>query len=178
MVDAIAALQKAFVPVSPVSLKIFGCTTSPLACTGGVITNAPTNTTNYASTYPNTNRTDNGIGKIDYHINSNHTVNYTLYRSIYNGQGQDFPQVNPVWLNAFPENAWTTSGNWIWTASSAWVNEFRVGFSQAYACLCGIDNKLADGQGWPLDTGVTSIPGFPGGRHSWFWPNPVGRAAD
>jgi hypothetical protein len=91
-----------------------------------------------------TNRTDNGIGKVDYHINSKHTVNYTLYRSIYTGQGEDFPQVNPVWLNAFPENAWTTSGNWIWTASSAWVNEFRVGFSQAYACLCGIDNKLAD----------------------------------
>ena len=161
MVDAIAALQKANVPVSPVSLKIFGCTTSPLACTGGVITNAPTNTTNYASNYPNTNRTDNGIGKIDYRISDKHTVNYTLYRSIYQGSGEDFPQVNPVWINAFPSDAWTTSGNWIWTANSAWVNEFRVGFSQAYSCLCGIDNKLADGQGWPLNTGVTSIPGFP-----------------
>jgi hypothetical protein len=104
MVDAINALQNAGVPVSPVSLKIFGCTAGAAPnCTGGVITNALTNSINYPSTYPNTNVTDNGIGKVDYHINSKHTVNYTLYRSIYTGQGEDFPQVNPVWLNAFPK---------------------------------------------------------------------------
>jgi Carboxypeptidase regulatory-like domain/TonB dependent receptor len=161
MVDAINALTKAGVPLSPVSLKIFGCTTGPTACTGGVITNALTNSVNYASNYPNTNDSHNGIGKIDYRINDRHSVNGMLFRSVYSATGQDFPQVNPVWLNAFPQDAWTISGNWIWSASSSLVNEFRVGFNQAYACLCGLDNKLADGQGWPINTGVTSIPGFP-----------------
>jgi hypothetical protein len=161
MVDAISALTKAGVPLSPVSLKIFGCTTGPIACTGGVITNALTNSVSYSSTYPNTNDSHNGIGKIDYRINDKHSVNGVLYRSVYSATGQDFPQVNPVWLNAFPQDAWTTSANWIWTPNSSLVNEARFGFNQAYACLCGIDNKLADGQGWPINTGITSVGGFP-----------------
>ena len=163
MVDAIAALQKAGVPLSPVSLKLLGCTTAPLACTGGLITNAPTNGTTYPSTYPNENRSDNGIGKLDYHINSKHLVNYMLYRSVYSATGEDFPQVNAAWINTFPQDAWTSSGNWIWTATSSLVNEFRVGFSQAFACLCGLDNKFADGQGYPLNTGITgaAAAGFP-----------------
>jgi hypothetical protein len=161
MVDAISALMKAGVPLSPASLKILGCTTGPIACNGGVITNAPANSVNYSSTYPNTNDSHNGIGKIDYHINSKHTITGMLYRSVYSATGQDFPQVNPLWLNSFPQDAWTTSGNWIWTVSPSLVNESRFGFNQAYACLCGIDNKLADGQGWPINTGITTSTGFP-----------------
>src|SRR3989475_4375740 len=58
MVDAINALQTAGVPLSPVSLKLFGCTTGPVACTGGLIQNAPANTTGYLSAFPNNNTSD------------------------------------------------------------------------------------------------------------------------
>ena len=67
MVDAIKALQKAGVPVSPVSLNLLGCTvwhvTTASTCTGGLIQGAHPNTTNYTSTFPNTNISDNGSRK-------------------------------------------------------------------------------------------------------------------
>src|SRR4029077_4747531 len=45
MVDALNALQARGVPISPVSLKLFGCTpAAPYSCTGGLIQNAPSNT--------------------------------------------------------------------------------------------------------------------------------------
>src|ERR1700674_3720068 len=40
MVDAITALQAATVPLSPVSLKLLGCTPGPVACTGGLLQGA------------------------------------------------------------------------------------------------------------------------------------------
>jgi hypothetical protein len=81
MVDAITAIQKAggtalcgstsgTACLSSASLNLLGCTGTPSAvgsysCTGGLILNAPSNTTSYASTFPNVNRSDNGITKID-----------------------------------------------------------------------------------------------------------------
>src|SRR4029077_12180961 len=68
MVDAIVALQKAGVKVSPVSLAIVGCPTGTLTtasmCTGGLIQGASPNTTTYNSGFPNTNQSDNGVGKL------------------------------------------------------------------------------------------------------------------
>src|ERR1700674_149420 len=61
MVDAISALQTANVPVSQVSLNLLGCTTVPTtSCTGGLIFHANANNTNYTSTFPNVNSSDNG----------------------------------------------------------------------------------------------------------------------
>jgi len=158
MVDAISALEAHNVPVSPLSLKILGCTAGAApTCTGGYIQNAPSNTTQYLSTLPNTNTSDNGITKIDYHINSKHMINGMLYKSSYASTGEDFPMVNAAWGNTVLEPAWTTSGNWIWTASSSVVNDFRVGFF----FLPNDTGILADGKGYPINTGITSTGGFP-----------------
>src|SRR5260370_16456323 len=69
MVDAIAALQGAGVAVSPVSLKLAGCTAggSP-ACTGGLFPNSGASNS-FLSTFPTANQSDNGVAKIDYHPN-------------------------------------------------------------------------------------------------------------
>src|SRR5258708_36942700 len=103
MVDAIKALQAAGVTPSPVSLKLLGCTTAPLACTGGLIAAATANSTSWTSTYPNTNTSNNGVAKIDYNINSKHRVNGMIYAGRYQGNGQDFPQVNVLFTNNFPK---------------------------------------------------------------------------
>jgi hypothetical protein len=69
MVDAIIALQAAGVPVSPVSLALTGCPKGTLTtasrCTGGQYTGANATSTNFLSTFPNTNISDNGVAKID-----------------------------------------------------------------------------------------------------------------
>jgi opacity protein-like surface antigen len=166
MVDAIIALQNAGVPVSPLSKKLLGCPSGTLTasstCTGGYIQGAQPNTTTYLSTFPNTNTSDNGIAKIDYRISDKHMINGMIYKGTYNAVGEDFPQVNPIWENSFPEYAWTVSGNWIWTASSRVVNEFRTGYNRSQLALLPRDTAtLADGKGYPINTGITSTGGFP-----------------
>ena len=90
-------------PVSPLSLTLLGCPAGALTaastCTGGVIQNAPANTTSYVSTVPNTNTSDNGIAKIDYRINDKHMINGMLYKANYSSLGEDFPMVNTAWGN-------------------------------------------------------------------------------
>jgi hypothetical protein len=86
MVEAISALQSSGVPLSPVSLALLGCTpgASP-KCTGGQYQNASANSNSYLSGFPNVNQSDNGIAKIDYHINARHTLSGVLFVGNYTG---------------------------------------------------------------------------------------------
>jgi hypothetical protein len=167
MVDAILALQKAGVPVSPVSLAIMGCpSTNPLpitaTCTGGLIQGASPNTTTYNSGFPNTNRSDNGVGKLDYRINDKHMVHGTVVIGRYLGLGEDHPIVAAYWENPSPLKSYTITGDWIWTASSSLVNEARFGYNLFEFALAQSDAKLfANGKDYPLNTGITTAGGFP-----------------
>jgi carboxypeptidase family protein len=166
MVDAILALQTAGVPVSALSKTLLGCPAGTLTaastCTGGLIQGAHPNTTTYVSNFPNSNTTNNGIAKIDYRINDKHMINGMFYKGDYTALGEDFPMVNQAWENTVIENALTTSANWIWTANSRLVNEFRVGYNRfEFRFIPADTNVLADGKGYPINTGITSTGGFP-----------------
>jgi hypothetical protein len=174
MVDAIKALQAANVPVSQVSLNLLGCTLGPVACTGGVILNANANGTNYTSTFPNVNGSNNGIGKIDYVINSKHRISGMFWTGYYAATGQDHPTVNPLFGSGFIIRSLSTVENWIWTPSSTVVNEFRFGYDRltndatvadegiipdGSGGLCTVSG--CGGKGYPLNTGVTKGGGLP-----------------
>ena len=163
MVDAIKALQKAGVAVSPVSLALLGCPSGALTtsstCTGGLIQGASPNTTGYLSAFPNVNISDNGVAKIDYRINSKHMVNGMLFTSTYNGLGNDSAFVNQAWRSlSSGTRVWTATGNWIWTPSSRVVNEVRVGYNRmSFRWLTADITKFANGTDYPLNTGITSV---------------------
>jgi Carboxypeptidase regulatory-like domain/TonB dependent receptor len=174
MVDAIRALQAANVPVSPVSLKLLGCTTGPVACTGGLFSGAAANTINYTSTFPNANVSDNGIGKIDYNISSKHRISGMLWTGDYSATGQDHPIVNALYSTGLAVRAWSTVENWIWTPSSTVVNEARFGYDRlGVAFIIGDQGIIPDGsgglctatgcggKGYPLNTGVKGVGGLP-----------------
>src|SRR5215470_17133478 len=132
MVDALNALQARGVPISPVSLKLMGCTSAPpYSCNGGLIQNAPANTTTYNSGFPNTNTSDNGVGKVDFRINSQHSLNSMVFIGNYFGDGEDHPITAKYWQNGNPIRTYTVTSNWIWTASSQMLNDFRFGFNKA-----------------------------------------------
>ena len=178
MVDAITALQKAGVPVSPLSMQLFGCTLGTGPCTGGVIQGAHANTTTYLSTLPNTNTSDNGIAKVDYRINDKHMINGMFYRGNYVGVGEDFPMVNTAWENKVLEPAWTTSGNWIWTASSSLVNDFRVGYNRfGFFFLPQRPRRPRRWQGLPHQYGHNEYGWVSQCRYFRFWPNSTGQPA-
>jgi hypothetical protein len=175
MVDAINALQKAGVPVSPISLNLLGCTkTTTYSCTGGLIAGAAQNTTTYASTAPTSNISDNGVGKIDYNINSKHRLSGMLWIGNYLGDGNDHGFVNPIFNLQALVRATNIVVNEIWTPSSRVVNEFRVGYNRVnFQSNIDDGSVLANGlgglctaagcggKGYPLNTGVTSNGGLP-----------------
>jgi hypothetical protein len=166
------------IPPSTVSLKLLGCTTgataAATACTGGLYANAPTNNNNYPSTFPNRNVTDNGIGKIDYTINSKHRISGMYWAGDYRATGQDHPIVNSLFNTGITVNSRTIVGNWIWTPSSTLVNEFRYGYdSVSQGFTIGDQNIIPDGTGglctatgcggksYPLNSGVKVGGGLP-----------------
>ena len=166
MVDAILALQTAGVPVSAVSKALFGCPSGPLTaastCTGGLIQNASATSTNYLSSFPNTNTSNNGIAKIDYRINSKHMLNGMLWVGRYNGVGEDHPMVNSIFDDTVEIPNWTSVVNWVWTPSSTVVNEAKLGYTRNGQLLLPFDrNVFADGSSYPLNTGITNYGGFP-----------------
>jgi hypothetical protein len=168
MVDAINALQTAGVPLSPVSLNLLGCTLGPVKCTGGLIEGASPNSTTYVSAFPDTNVSDNGIGKIDYHITSQHMINGMFWNGNYSGIGEDHAQVNAAFDINVPIQTRALVANWIWTASSRLVNVARYGWDVVnFYQGVGDGGTLADGsgltggKGYAINTGIKSPGGLP-----------------
>ena len=175
MVDAIRALQSVGVPLSPVSLKLLGCTAGAApSCTGGLLQGAAAaNTINFLSSFPNNNVSDNGIAKIDYAINSKHRIGGMFWIGNYTALGQDHPIASALWDTGIYERPMTTVENWIWTPSSSVVNEFRLGYNRGGQVFTiadqgvpadgsgGLCTATGCGKGYPLNTGVTKIGGLP-----------------
>ena len=161
MVDAIAALQAAGVPVSPVSLAISGCTAGPSpTCTGGQFPNVGTSN-NFLSTFPNVNTSDNGLGKIDYHLNDKNTIFGTFFYGHYDSVGEDHPFLNQANTDNAPIRTLSDVESWVYTPNSTMVNEARFGYDRISFNFVNVDiNTFADGKGYPINTGA-AVGGFP-----------------
>jgi hypothetical protein len=152
--------------ISPVSLALAGCTgtiTTPgsYACAGTPF--IPANTrqgglagTSFISNLPNTNVTDNGVGKIDYHINDKNTLNGLFIIGDYVGTGEDHPFVSSAYLDDFLIKTYTASGTWDYTPNSTMVNELRFGYNRLEYAITSNDATLTD----PINTGL-SVAGLP-----------------
>ena len=135
-----------------------GTLTSTSTCTGGVFPLSP-NTTNFLSTFPNQNTSDNGIAKIDYHLNGKNALNGMIFFGNYKSNGEDHPFVNQAFTDTAPIRTWSTVENWVYVPSSTVVNELRFGYDRMSFAFVNDDvNKLANGTsgGYPINTGVTN----------------------
>jgi len=145
---------------SPTTLALTGCTVgaTPAAttCTGGFFPSNPTNSTAFLSTFPNVNTSDNGVAKIDYHINDKNTVSGDFIIGRYFGDGEDRGFNNKIFLNNYSIHTYTASGNWDYTPNSSMVNEVRFGYNR-FEFLTGSDDANITN---PVNTGAT-IPGLP-----------------
>jgi hypothetical protein len=159
MVDAINNVALSGGPfnsalISSVSTAVAGCTVGASAaatvCTVGLFPNNQTST-GYLSTIPNVNTSNNGVGKIDYHINDKNTVNGVLVTSRYLGDGEDRAFINKIYANNFVINNWTASGNWDYTPNSTMVNEVRFGYNRM-TFLTGSDDASIPS---PIKSGLT-----------------------
>jgi carboxypeptidase family protein/TonB-dependent receptor-like protein len=138
-----------------------------------------------------TSTQNNGVAKIDYHINDRHSLSGMYFRGVGGGSWHD-----GAWEVGIPGSSkapfisdlWgyiqVGSGAWTWTPSSTLVNEFRVGyvhFRQYYDSNDANVNPLAYG----INTGVTDprffgfplVQVFPSGgtfRLGGNWPKHIG----
>ena len=165
MIDAMAALRANGVTPNAISMQLMGCgtPTAPLPqCTGGLIQGAHATSTTYVSSFPNTNTSDNGIGKIDYNPSAKHRINGMVFISNYLANGEDHGITASYWQNSNPLKAYSASGNWTYVATSNVVNEFKMGYNRVNFTLLPDDaNLFANGKDYPLNTGITSTGGFP-----------------
>jgi hypothetical protein len=191
MVDAITALQAAGVPVSGVSAKLAGCTTTGTpVCTGNLFPNSGTSNS-FLSTFPTINTSDNGVGKLDYHMNDKNSFNGMFFYGHYNSTGEDHAFVNQLATDNAPIRATSITASWVYTPSSNVVNEARFGYDRTTFDFVNVDvNSPATTYG--INTGVTNplagglpsivIAGFGNGgtpvigtafnRPQYFTPNP------
>jgi hypothetical protein len=160
MVDALWAAHLAG-PVSTVSRALTGCTLgntqATTTCTGGLFPSNTGNATGFNAPWPNSNVSDNGVAKVDYHINSKHMVNGTALIADYTGDGIDHPILNNSMKDTFLAQTKTVGVNEVWTPSSRVVNDFRFAYNRVYTTFTVDDGALlADGKGYPINTGLTT----------------------
>jgi len=169
MVDAINAVNAAKLTPSGVSEKLL-CPNAvgkalPLpasfVCTGGFTPQTGTST-NFLSAFPIINQSDNGVGKIDYHLNDKNQIFGSLFIGFYNAVGEDRPFTNQLFEDNSPIRTWSNVESWVYTPNSTWVNELRFGYDRVSFNFTNVDiNTLADGKGYPINTGITNPGGMP-----------------
>jgi Carboxypeptidase regulatory-like domain/TonB dependent receptor len=154
--DAIADLVANDVPISAASQQISGCTVSgsTVTCTG---TGFPINNTqgpNIVQGFPNDVGVDNALGKVDVNLNQRNSISGMYFYGNNNGTVEDFPELQSNWRSKIHTRAQVVGGNWIWTPSTRWVNEARVGYNRLYQpTFPGDLGTPASGYG--LNTGVS-----------------------
>jgi hypothetical protein len=174
LVDACNAIG--FANVSPLSAQLAGlnpdCSVKPSNFKPGSSESLfPTNT----STTPlplglvSTNTQENGVAKIDYHINDLNSLSGTYFNGRGGGVWND--GAYEVGLPGSSDSPWMSnlygvvqvgSGAWTWTPNSVLVNQLRAGYSYFHQTYDSVDanvNPLAYG----INTGVTNpeLFGFP-----------------
>jgi hypothetical protein len=145
--------------------------------------NAPTGTIN---------KIYSGIGRLDYHINDKNSLFMSYFQSQGTGTAVDAPptEINNAWLTDTYAQAKVVSGAWVWTPSSNWTNETRLGYSrytQVFLSNDSTQNPASynfQGHTYTINTGQTNpkywgLPQmqFQGGLDMQFglnWPKYVG----
>jgi len=123
--DAINELNAHNVALSPLSLALAGCTSAGTCDpTKGVFGSFPANG-NKAFAFNDQGYSHNGVGKIDYHINDKHALNFEYYAGV--GDEYSPGSIQNYWAEGSPQLSEVGRAVWIWTPNSRWVNQARFG---------------------------------------------------
>jgi Carboxypeptidase regulatory-like domain len=155
--DVISDLRLGGVPISSASQTISGCTASAsgsVSCNGQGFPTNNTTSINITNGFNNVVHVDNVVGKVDYRWNERHSINGMYFFGNNSGTVEDFPELQQKWLSVIHTRAQVLGGSWVWTPSTRWVNELRVGYNRLYQPTLPNDlNTPVSAYG--LDTGVS-----------------------
>jgi hypothetical protein len=179
LVDACKDLNAKAMPISPLSAQIAGlntttCAVAPPNYTPGASeslfpANDASNPAGLVLGLVSINTQNNGVAKVDYHLNDRHSLSGMYFRGVGGGTWLDQPweigvagSSNSPFISSLWGYIQAGGGSWTWTPNSTVVNELRGGydhFVQDYDSLDAGVNPLAYG----INTGVTDkqLFGFP-----------------
>ena len=146
---AIAALNADHVVASTLSLNLAGCTNNGSAVAANITCNAANGV--FGNANPSSNETvapidqggsDNGIIKVDYHINDKNSLNGEFYvaKSSFLFPAAVGGHIQTYWRSLNPNAVYVARAVWLWTPNANWVNEARFGYdnseNNAYDASC------------------------------------------
>ncbi|HKA20844.1 MAG TPA: TonB-dependent receptor [Blastocatellia bacterium] len=163
--DAIAALQSRGIPVSALTRNLIG--------TGAFTGNGPfpglfpvNDGTNPAgpsqvsSGFPNINRMDNFIVKIDHQFNERNSVTGRYFFGDSLQTEQDITVLRPEWRSTSDLNAQVLGVNWIWTPNVRWVNEAKFGYNRFWQKIQTADADKDPVTTYGINAGATDPANF------------------
>jgi outer membrane receptor protein involved in Fe transport len=187
LVDACKALGPA--KISPLSAQIAGlnpttCAVAPTNFTPGPTEslfptnpgNSPVSPTTMILGLVSDNSQNNGVAKVDYHLNDKNTLSGMYFNGRGGGIWNDgsyqvgFPgSNNSPWMSNLFGYIQMGYGAWTWTPTSSWVNELRVGYDRYTQQYLSVDHNI-NPLSYGIDTGITdpNYFGFPFIRFSTF----------
>ncbi len=131
--DAINGLLAKGVTPSPLSMNLAGCVLGPpVTCTPGkgIFSNNTASTT-FPVDFLTSGGTDNGVGKVDYHMSDHNTFS----AEIFDGDGIAVAPVSGVtqayWSTPMEVRTSVARAWWTWTPNSTWVNDARFGWDNS-----------------------------------------------
>ena len=150
---------------SALSLQLAGCTPPTGAgtvytCTGGLYPANNGTTTSIPQGFPSVFRSDNGVLKIDYHINDHNTVNGMYFQSTGIITAEDVVYLQPQWRPVQQNRPRVAGINWTWTPNSQWVNAARFGFVRMNRMSQQVDSSVPAST-YGIFTGVTTTGSLP-----------------
>jgi hypothetical protein len=125
--------------------------------------------------FNNTNREDDGILKMDYHLSEKHMLTgmYFVGDSVQTEESSTV--LNPLFLSQSNTRAQVIGGGWIWTPTSRLTNQFHIGYNRLSQEVVVADHNL-DPASVGINTGVTNPTdfGIPEIRISGFTSHTIG----
>jgi hypothetical protein len=153
--------------ISQLSLTLTGCptplptaastawTNNTYKCTGGLYPTNNGTSTAFPQGFPSVFGSDNGIAKLDYHINEHHTLSGMFFSSEGIITAEDVTYLQPQWRSIQHNKPIVVGANWTWVPNSRWANVARFGYIYMNRYSQQVDSNVPASQ-YGIYTGVTN----------------------
>jgi Carboxypeptidase regulatory-like domain/TonB dependent receptor-like, beta-barrel len=122
--------------------------------------NNPAGPTQLTSGFPNLNRMDNLIVKVDHQINGKNSLTGRYFFGDSLQTEQDTVVLRPEWRSTSQLRAQVLGVNWNWAPSVKWVNEAKFGYNRFWQAIQTADHAANPVDTYGINAGVTDPVNF------------------
>ncbi len=120
----------------------------------------PAGTSQVNAGFPNVNRMDNFIVKIDHRINDKNNLTGRYFFGDSLQTEQDITVLRPEWRSTSDLNAQVLGVNWIWAPNVRWVNEAKFGYNRFWQKIQTADADKDPVATYGINTGASDPANF------------------